>query len=75
EFVGSLDFDWQFISGKRLFRWPLMFYFSGRYSLLFGLIGTYRYRTQHEVNCQALYTFNQVFGNTAIGLASIDLSL
>lgn len=24
EFVSSLDFDWQFISGKRRFRWPLV---------------------------------------------------
>lgn len=28
-----------------------------------------------EVNCQGLYTFNQCFGNAAIGLASINLSL
>lgn len=28
-----------------------------------------------EVNCQALYTYNQVFGNASIGLASINLSL
>lgn len=27
------------------------------------------------VNCQALYIFNQVFGNAAIGFASINLSL
>ncbi|KAF8162465.1 hypothetical protein K438DRAFT_1985114 [Mycena galopus ATCC 62051] len=28
-----------------------------------------------EVNCQGLYTFNSCFGNAAIGLASINLSL
>lgn len=28
-----------------------------------------------EIDCQALYTFNQVFGNAAIGLASINLSI
>lgn len=28
-----------------------------------------------EVNCQALYTFNQIVGNAVIGLASINLSL
>ena len=27
------------------------------------------------VNCQALYTINQIFGNATIGLASINLSL
>lgn len=27
------------------------------------------------MNCQVLYTFNQIFGNMAIGLASINLSI
>lgn len=31
--------------------------------------------TSRPVNCQGLYTYNQVFGNAAIGLASINLSL
>ncbi|OBZ67498.1 hypothetical protein A0H81_12727 [Grifola frondosa] len=103
EFVTSLDFDWQFISGKRKFKWPLVsplydferqadsaahqiFYFAGRYFLLFALIGiaialnvtTYRlmfWDVRRPVNCQALYTYNQVFGNAAIGMASINLSL
>jgi hypothetical protein len=35
----SLDFDWQFFSGKRRMRWPLYFYFAGRYALLFAMIG------------------------------------
>ncbi|EIW78634.1 hypothetical protein CONPUDRAFT_167603 [Coniophora puteana RWD-64-598 SS2] len=76
EFATSLDFDWQFISGKKRFKWPLMFYFAGRYCLLFALIGiAIALNVTTEVNCQALYTFNQVFGNAAIGLASINLSL
>lgn len=28
-----------------------------------------------EIDCQGLYTFNQVFGNAAVGLASINLSI
>ncbi|OJA14962.1 hypothetical protein AZE42_03218 [Rhizopogon vesiculosus] len=76
EFATSLDFDWQFISRKKPFRWPLIFYFAGRYSLLFALIGiTIALNVTTDVNCQALYTFNQVFGNSAIGLASVNLSL
>ncbi|KAI0763032.1 hypothetical protein BD413DRAFT_213369 [Trametes elegans] len=76
EFVTSLSFDWQFISGKRRFKWPLIFYFAGRYSLLFALIGiAIALNVTRPVNCQALYTYNQVFGNAAIGFASINLSL
>ncbi|KAM5541942.1 hypothetical protein V8D89_004252 [Ganoderma adspersum] len=68
EFIISLPFDWQYLTGKRKFKWPLVFYFSGQYFLLFTLIGI-------PVNCQALYTYNQIFGNATIGLASITLSL
>lgn len=76
EFVLSLGFDWQFISGKKTFRWPLIFYFAGRYVLLFALIGVaVALNVTTEINCQALYTFNEVMGNMSIGLASINLSL
>jgi hypothetical protein len=27
EFVTSLDFDWQFITGKRKFKWPMVRFF------------------------------------------------
>ncbi|KAF8903940.1 hypothetical protein CPB84DRAFT_1677629 [Gymnopilus junonius] len=76
EFVVSFDFDWQYITGKRTFRWPMIFYFLNRYCLLFALIGiAIALNVTKEVNCQGLYTFNQCFGNAAIGLASINLSL
>lgn len=76
EFVTSLGFDWDFITGKKKFRWPMAFYFANRYFLLFALIGiAIALNVTTEVNCQALYTYNQVFGNAAIGLASINLSL
>ncbi|KAK7032598.1 hypothetical protein VNI00_012861 [Paramarasmius palmivorus] len=76
EWFTSLDFDWSYIRGKRTFRWPLIFYFLNRYCLLFALIGiAVALNVTTEVDCQSLYTFNQVFGNASIGLASINLSL
>lgn len=43
---------------------------------MFALIGiAIALNVTKPVNCQALYTYNQVFGNAAIGLASINLSL
>lgn len=75
EFFISLDFDWAVMTGKTRFRWPLIFYFSGRYLLLFALIGVaVALDTPSEINCQALYAFNQLAGNAAVGLASINLS-
>ncbi|KZT71852.1 hypothetical protein DAEQUDRAFT_743957 [Daedalea quercina L-15889] len=76
EFFISLPFDWEYISGKRKFRWPMIFYFANRYFLLFALIGiAVALNVTKEVNCQALYIYNQLFGNASIGLASINLSL
>jgi hypothetical protein len=31
--------------------------------------------SSREINCQALYTFNQLAGNAAVGLASINLCI
>ncbi|KIM46553.1 hypothetical protein M413DRAFT_65449, partial [Hebeloma cylindrosporum] len=39
EWLISLDFEWDFISGKKRFRWPMIFYFLNRYCLLLALIG------------------------------------
>ncbi|KAG7095374.1 hypothetical protein E1B28_006131 [Marasmius oreades] len=76
EWFTSLGFDWSYVRGKRTFRWPLIFYFLNRYCLLIALIGiAVALNVTVEINCQALYTFNQVFGNASIGLASINLSL
>ncbi|KAG6841501.1 hypothetical protein C0991_010359 [Blastosporella zonata] len=76
EWFTSLNFDWQYITGKKTFRWPIIFYFLNRYCLLFALMGiAIALNVTTEINCQGLYTFNQCFGNAAIGLASINLSL
>jgi len=43
---------------------------------LFSLIGiAIALNVTTEIDCQSLYTFNSVFGNAAIGLASINLSI
>ncbi|KDQ58656.1 hypothetical protein JAAARDRAFT_34489 [Jaapia argillacea MUCL 33604] len=76
EFCMSLPFDYDYIRGKRKFHWPLVFYFANRYVLLFALVGiAVSLNVSGPINCQALYTFNQVFGNATVGLASINLSI
>lgn len=76
EWATSLDFDWQFVSGKKRVRWPLIFYWAGRYSLLFAMIGiAIALNVKSPIDCQGLYTFNQVFGNGAIGFASLNLAI
>lgn len=76
EWFLTLDFDLDFLRGKRRFRWPMIFYFANRYLLLFALIGiVISLDVTSEVHCQVLYTFNQIAGNAAMGLASINLSI
>jgi hypothetical protein len=76
EWAISLDFDWMFLSGKRKFRWPLVFYFANRYLLLGAMVGiAVALDSFIEVDCQSLYIFNQLSGQAAVGLASINLSL
>ncbi|KAG6850092.1 hypothetical protein H0H93_001225 [Arthromyces matolae] len=76
EWFISLGFDWQFISGRRKFKWPLIFYFAGRYLLLGAMIGiAISLDSSTPINCQALYTVIQLAGNSAVGLASINLSI
>ncbi|RDX45180.1 hypothetical protein OH76DRAFT_1358217 [Lentinus brumalis] len=76
EWFTSLDFEWSFITGKRRFHYPAVFYFLNRYCLLFVMIGLLiSLDVTTEVNCQSLYTFNQIMGQSASGLASINLSI
>jgi len=76
EWFLTLPFDWDFISGKKHFRWPMIFYFANRYLLLFAMIGiVIGLDTQSAIHCEALFTFNQLAGDAAVGLASINLAI
>ncbi|KXN86499.1 hypothetical protein AN958_09971 [Leucoagaricus sp. SymC.cos] len=82
EWFLSLDFEFDLVRGKKKFRWPLIFYFANRYLLLFALIGMcvnffviIAFDTTTEIDCQAIFTFNQIAGDAAVGLASISLSI
>ncbi|KAJ7209898.1 hypothetical protein B0H12DRAFT_1157692 [Mycena haematopus] len=76
EWFISLPFDWEVATGRKAFRWPLIFYFANRYLLLGAMAGiAVALDSATEINCQAIYTFNQFAGDAAVGLASINLSL
>ncbi|KLO09516.1 hypothetical protein SCHPADRAFT_979721 [Schizopora paradoxa] len=75
ELFTSLKFDYDIFSRKRRFKWPMIFYFLGRYALFCALLGiTISLNVTTEINCQLLYVFNQICGNISIGCASINLS-
>ncbi|KAG8880724.1 hypothetical protein FRB98_004765 [Tulasnella sp. 332] len=76
EIMVTLPYDWSIITGKRKFKYPMAFYFLCRYSLLLSCIGiNIALNTSKALNCQALYVFNELVGNTAVATASTLLML
>ncbi|KAF9261384.1 hypothetical protein L218DRAFT_1001665 [Marasmius fiardii PR-910] len=75
EFFLSLDFDLAFITGRKSFRWPMIFYFANRYLLLCALIGILvGLNSTSKINCQPLYVFTQ-FAGLASSIATVNLCL
>ncbi|KAI6021040.1 hypothetical protein EDC04DRAFT_3143986 [Pisolithus marmoratus] len=76
EFLLSFDFDWKVITRKHPFRWPLVFYFAGRYLMLAALIGIIiSMDPPQALNCHSLVSFNQVAAGASLGLACINLAI
>ncbi|TCD71937.1 hypothetical protein EIP91_000069 [Steccherinum ochraceum] len=73
EFSVSLDFDWMYITGKKKFQWPMLFYFLNRYCLFFALIGILiALDATTKIDCQSLYTFNQGMPGVLLKASWID---
>jgi len=76
ELLINLPFDFSIWSGKRQFRWPMIVYFLCRYAIFIAVLGVIlALDVTTYLNCQALYTFNQFFGEVSIGSASSLLML
>lgn len=72
----SISFDVGFLTGERKWRLPAVVYLANRYLLLFAMIGIIiALDTTSKINCQVLYTFNQLAGDAAVGLASANLAI
>lgn len=70
-FVAFIDYDWAIITRKRPWRHTMILYFLCKYTMLLSIIGMLiALNTTTQLDCQALYTFNQFFGSAAIGTAS-----
>ncbi|KAI0784015.1 hypothetical protein C8Q75DRAFT_406595 [Abortiporus biennis] len=76
EFVITLDFDWEYISGRRKFRWPMTFYFLNRYAALIAyavLVAVIS--ATGPVNCNALWKTCTIAGNLCVSFACANLSV
>ncbi|KAF9533100.1 hypothetical protein CPB83DRAFT_805930 [Crepidotus variabilis] len=78
EWLTSLYFELDFISGKKKFRWPLIFYLLNRYCLLVLLITLLvLFDTPSESfdNCPTVYKLSHFFGQTSFVAASANLTI
>ncbi|KAF9527929.1 hypothetical protein CPB83DRAFT_814793 [Crepidotus variabilis] len=79
ELLLSLDFEWDFITGRRKFKWPLIAYFVNRYLLLCSLIASIVFFTaasrNHPIDCQAIYQLQGITGHMALNFASINFAI
>ncbi|KAI0784025.1 hypothetical protein C8Q75DRAFT_736440 [Abortiporus biennis] len=76
EFVITLDFDWEYLSGKRTFRWPMIFYFLNRYlCLLAFVVLVVVLSATSPINCNALWKTCTITGNLCVALACANLSV
>ncbi|KAG8863493.1 hypothetical protein FRB96_008233 [Tulasnella sp. 330] len=76
EVLITLWFDFDVITRRRAFKWPMIIYWTSKYTMLFGIVGVViAQNATTKLNCEALYVFNQLFGNIAIGTASTLLMI
>ncbi|KAG9009825.1 hypothetical protein FRB93_005096 [Tulasnella sp. JGI-2019a] len=69
-------YDHQVMIGKRPFKWPMIIYWITKYSMFWASIGlAVATNATGRLNCQSLFVFNQLVGNTAVGGASTLLML
>jgi len=76
EWLLSLKFEWSVLTGQRAFRYPMLLYFYTKWAVLSAFIGMLvAFNIASPINCQALYSTNQYFGNTGIAASSTLLML
>jgi len=76
DFLCSFWFDWEFLSGKRKFKWPMLAYFVCRYSMLASAISLIiSIDGTGPMNCHTLGKVSEIIGYVVINCASTNLAL
>ncbi|KAJ7590193.1 hypothetical protein C8J56DRAFT_1139969 [Mycena floridula] len=76
EWFITLDFDFEFICGRRKFKWPMIFYFYARYAFLAALVmSIFMLNNGRQVNCQAINLTILLFKHSALWASSVSLSI
>ncbi|KAF8269592.1 hypothetical protein EI94DRAFT_1799011 [Lactarius quietus] len=71
DFFSTLDFEWDYIVGKRKFRWTLLLYSISRLGALGnGISNLVGFNVAHPINCQQWITFTLIMAYTSFACAS-----
>ncbi|KAF9535070.1 hypothetical protein CPB83DRAFT_227553 [Crepidotus variabilis] len=84
EWASSLQFEFDLLTGRKKFKWPLVFYFLCRYFpfLHLGILprmssdGSWPNRlNSHRIDCRPLYVLLYIVGHGSVALAGNNLAL
>jgi len=76
EFLTSLKFDWEHLTGRRKFRWSYVLYGLSRLGGLGLVICNFvGFDATHEINCQSWIVWTLILGYTSFACASLLMAL
>lgn len=76
DFVTSLGFEWDYITGKKKFRWTLLLYSFSRIGALGNAIcNIVGFNVTHQMNCQQWIVWNLILAYTSFACASALIAL
>ncbi|KAI0052431.1 hypothetical protein FA95DRAFT_1601803 [Auriscalpium vulgare] len=76
EYVTTLNYEWEVITGKRPYRWTIWIYSISRLSALWTVIlNLIGFNLTHEINCQVWIIFELFFAYLAFATASLLIVL
>ncbi|KAH9162277.1 hypothetical protein EDB89DRAFT_653257 [Lactarius sanguifluus] len=76
DFFMTLDFEWEYITGRRKFRWTLLLYSLSRLGALGATIcNIVGFNVTHQINCQQWILWSLITGYTSFTCASALISL
>ncbi|KAI9511214.1 hypothetical protein F5148DRAFT_1281023 [Russula earlei] len=76
EFLTTLRFGWEFITGKRQFKWTFLLYATTRICALGAVITSFvGFNVTHSINCQQWIVWHLIIVYTSLASASVLISL
>jgi hypothetical protein len=76
DFFTTLEFEWEYLAGRRKFQWTLVLYSLSRLGAMGNAIGNLvGFNVTHEINCQLWITFTLILAYTSFACASALIGL